>query len=289
MTPDRDSHDSARRFLALHATDAPLLVMPNAWDVGSARILASLGYQAVATTSSGFAATLGLPDGAVDRDRVLAHAGELADLAGVPVSADLENCYADDPEGVADTITKAAATGLAGASVEDYTGRDDDPVYDLPLATERVRAAAEAAHRGGRGLVLTARAENHLHGRQDLADTITRLRAYRDAGADVVFAPGLIHAEDIAAVVTAVEIPVNVLAFPGCPSLAELADLGVARVSVGGAFCFAAYQGLVDAATSLREDDGYRYWLAARGGKGAVTAAFQGSGRSPEAVTPNEY
>ena len=160
--------------------------MPNAWDVGSALLFASLGFEAIATTSGGFAASRGRLDGAMTKEEVLAHAGELAGAVDIPVSADLENCFADDPGGVAATITAAAGLGLAGGSVEDFTGDRDNPIYELAHAAERVRAAVEAAHGD---FVVTARAENYLHGRKDLADTIARLQAYQEAGADVLFAP----------------------------------------------------------------------------------------------------
>ena len=169
--------EKAARFLELHRGDSPLL-MPNAWDRGSAILLASLGFAALATTSSGFAATLGRLDGTVTRDEALAHAAELVAATDLPVSADLENCYADDPAGVASTIRLALAAGLAGCSIEDYTNRPDSPLYDLGLATERVAAAAEAAHAGPVPFVLTARAENFLRAEPDLADTIARLQAY---------------------------------------------------------------------------------------------------------------
>ena len=201
------------RFRALHRPGQPLL-MANAWDVGSALLLASLGFEALATTSSGHAATLGRLDGDLARDEALAHAAGLVAATELPVSADLENGYADDPEGVAETVRRAVACGLAGCSIEDATGRSDDPIYDAALATERVAAAAEAA--GGR-LVLTARAENHLYAREDLDDTIARLRSFAQAGADVVYAPGLSRLEDVRAVVEAVDRPVNVLAYPGLP------------------------------------------------------------------------
>ncbi len=246
----------AGRFLALHRRGSPLL-QPNAWDAGSARILVTLGFEAVATTSSGFAATLGRRDGNVTRGEVLAHARQLAAAVDVPVAADTENGYADDPDGVAETVTLACATGLAGSSIEDYTKRDDDPIYDVGLATERIAAAAAAAHRGPVQLVLTARAENYLHGRQDLADTIARLQAYQEAGADVLFAPGISSLTDIRSITTSVDRPVNVLVGPGRPTVADLAAAGVARISVGGAFAFAAYSALVDAATELREAGTY--------------------------------
>src|SRR4051794_34354444 len=242
----------AGHFLDLHLQGRPLL-QPNAWDAGSARLLQALGFEAVATTSSGFAATLGRPDGAVSRDEVLRHAQALAAAVDIPVSADTENAFADDPAGVAETVTLAAGTGLAGCSVEDYTRDDDNPIYDIGLATERVVAAVEAAHRGPQHLVLTARAENLIHGRPDLPDTIARLQAFQEAGADVLFAPGLATLSDVRAVVTSVDRPVNVLARPGGPSVAELAEAGVARISVGGSFAFVAYAAMAAAATELRD------------------------------------
>jgi 2-methylisocitrate lyase-like PEP mutase family enzyme len=250
----------AGRFLALHDDDRPLL-QPNAWDAGSARVLAALGFDAIATTSSGFAATLGRLDGAATRDEVLRHCEALVRAVDIPVAADTENGFADDPAGVADTVTRACATGLAGCSIEDSTGRPgDDAIYDLGLAVERVAAAAEAAHGGEAQLVLTARAENLLHGRTDLGDTIARLQAYQEAGADVLFAPGLVELADIRAVVSSVDRPVNVLARHGCPPVAELAAVGVARVSIGGGFAYAALSALVDAATELRDAGTYGFW-----------------------------
>ena len=249
----------AAQFLELHRKGEPLL-QPNAWDAGSACLLASLGFQALATTSSGFAASVGRVDGQVTRDEALTHGAALAAAVDVPVAADTENGFAHDPAGVADTVTRACATGLAGCSVEDYAGHAEDYLYDIGLATERIAAAAEAAHRGPVQLVLTARAENHIRGHDDVADTIARLQAYQEAGADVLFAPGLHTIEGIRAVVTSVDRPVNVLALPGCPPVAELAEAGVARVSVGGAFAFAAYGGLIDAAAELRDHGTYGYW-----------------------------
>jgi 2-methylisocitrate lyase-like PEP mutase family enzyme len=263
----------AAGFLDLHRADRPLL-MPNAWDAGSARLLASLGFEAVATTSSGFAATLGRLDGAVTRDEALGHAAAVVAAVDVPVAADTENGWADDPAGVAETMSRAAATGLAGCSIEDFTGREEDPIYDHLLAAERVAAAAEAAHGGPDRLVLTARTENHLHGRDDLADTISRLQAFQEAGADVLFAPGVVDAASIRAIVTSVGRPVSVLALPGCPPVAELAELGVARVSVGGAFAYAALAALADAATELRDHGTYGWWPRVSRVRSTVRAAF---------------
>lgn len=244
------SPDVAARFHELHHGSTPLL-MPNAYDAGSARLLAHLGFQAVATTSSGFAGTLGRRDGHVTGDEAVAHGAALAAVVDVPVSADLEDGYGESPEDVAATITAAVAAGLAGASVEDHTRRPDAPVYERSLAVARVSAAAEAAHAGPVHLVLTARAENLLYGQGDLADTIERLQAYQEAGADVLYAPGLQDPDDIATVVRAVDRPVNVLVRPGGPAVAELGELGVARISVGGALSWVAAAAVADAAREL--------------------------------------
>jgi 2-methylisocitrate lyase-like PEP mutase family enzyme len=224
--------EKAERFLRLHRRGDPLL-MPNAWDVGSAGLLAALGFQALATTSSGHAAALGRMDGSVTREEALAHAAALANASELPVSADLEDCFADDPEGVADTIAKACGTGLAGCSIEDYA-RESETIYELGLARERVVAAAETAHSGRVRLVLTARAENHIRGRQDLGDTIARLQAYQEAGADVLYAPGLTDAQDIRHVVESVDRPVNVLARPGAPSTRGCRSAGLSRSPPSG-------------------------------------------------------
>jgi 2-methylisocitrate lyase-like PEP mutase family enzyme len=265
----------AQRFLELHRGDRPLL-MPNPWDVGSAVLLESLGFEALATTSSGFAATLGRLDGGVTRDEAIEHGRAVAEAVSVPVSADLENCFADEPEGVAETVRLAAEAGLAGCSVEDYGGPENDTIYDAGLAAERVRAAAEAARAAPDGFVLTARAENHIHGRDDLADTIARLQSYQEAGADVLFAPGLRELSDIREVTGAVDLPVNVLVLPGMPSVSELADAGVSRISVGGAFAFAALGAATEAARELREDGTYGYWETAAKGAKAAREAFGG-------------
>ncbi len=265
--------DKAERFLALHQGEPPLL-MPNPWDPGSAVLLASLGFEALATTSSGFAATLGRLDGSVTRDEAIAHAAAIVGATDVPVSADLENCFADDPAGVAETVGLAVGTGLAGCSVEDFTGDRDAPIYEPALAAERVAAAAETAHAGRVHFVITGRAENHVRGRDDLADTIARLQSYQEAGADVLFAPGVADLEDVRRLVSSVDRPLNVLARPGGPTVAELADAGVRRVSVGGAFAFAALGAVVDAATELRERGTYGYWAQAAVGVKAARAAF---------------
>jgi 2-methylisocitrate lyase-like PEP mutase family enzyme len=265
--------EKARRFLALHQEDRPLL-LPNPWDRGSARLLASLGFHALATTSSGFAATLGRLDGSVTRDEALIHAAAIVDATDLPVSADLENGFADEPEGVAETVRLALETGLAGCSVEDYGGRETALIYDPGLAAERVSAAAEAAHGGPVHLVLTARAENYVRGRPDLPETIKRLQAYQEAGADVLFAPGLIDLDDIRQVVASVDRPVNVLAFPGAPTVSDLAEAGVSRVSVGGAFAFTALGAMIEAARELSTAGTYTFWERAGIGVESVRAAF---------------
>ena len=248
--------------------------MPNAWDIGSAALFATLGFEAIATTSGGFAATRGRLDGAMSKDEVLAHSGELARAVDVPVSADLENCFAHDPEGVADTIAAAIDSGLAGGSVEDFTGNHDDPIYELVEATERVRAAAEAAHAGEVPFVLTARAENYLHGRVDLRDTIARLEAYQEAGADVLFAPRVVDPGELRQVLAAVDLPVSVLVVPGAPTVGELADLGISRISVGGAIAVAAYGAAINAVTELRDKGTCGYWDLAALARPVIADAF---------------
>lgn len=257
-------------FLDLHVPGNPLL-MPNPWDAGSARILATLGFRALATTSAGFANTLGRPDGSVSRDEAIAHAGAVVRAVDVPVSADLENGFADDPHGVAKTVRKAVGVGLAGCSIEDSTGRADDPIYPIELAAERVAAAVEAA---GRDFVITARAENFLNGRPDLAETIARLQRFQEVGAQVLYAPGITTAEQIKAVVHALDRPVNVLALPGVPPVAELAELGVGRISVGSGFALTALGALVTAGRELLEQGSYGFWATAGAGRDVVRTAF---------------
>jgi 2-methylisocitrate lyase-like PEP mutase family enzyme len=260
----------AKAFLDLHVPGKPVL-QPNAFDLGSARILETLGFQAIATTSSGFAATLGRPDGGVTRDEVLDHCRAVAGAVAIPVAADTENGYADSPADVAETVRLAAQTGLAGCSIEDWSGNE---IYDASLAAERVAAAVEAAHAGPQQQVLTARAENLLHG-GDLADAIKRLQAYQDAGADVLFMPGLRKADDIRAVISSVERPVNVLVVPGAPSIAELAEMGAARISVGGSFTWVAYAAFIDAAKELRDAGTYGYGASLKDARETLTAALR--------------
>ena len=246
--------DCRERFRAMH--DDGLFVMPNAWDIGSARLLASIGFEAIATTSSGHAASLGRADQEVSRDELLDHVRELVAAVGLPISVDAERCFADDPIGVARTVELIAAAGAAGFSIEDY-----DPatrsIDAIDVATERVAAASEAARK--HGMVLTARAENHQYDIDDLADTIERLLAYRAAGADVLYAPALIDRGQIERLVDAVDAPVNVLAMRAGPSVPELAVLGVRRVSTGGGLARAAYGALIAAARELQTTGTYAY------------------------------
>jgi 2-methylisocitrate lyase-like PEP mutase family enzyme len=237
------------RFRELHAGDR-LFVLPNPWDVGSARLLESLGFEALATTSAGFAWSLGKLDQTVTRDELVAHVRALAAATSVPLNVDSERCYPDDPGGVAETVLRLAEAGAAGCSIEDFDPRSGR-IVEIGLAGRLVAEAAEAAHALADPMVLTGRAENHLHGVEDLEDTIARLIAYRDAGADCLYAPGLSDLDQIRTVVEAVAAPVNVLALPSGPSISELASAGVRRVSTGGSLAGAAYGALVAGAREL--------------------------------------
>jgi len=246
------SADRRASFRMLHEREQ-LFVMPNPWDAGSARLLASCGFPALATTSAGLAWSLGRLDQTVTRDELVAHVAALTAATPLPLNVDSERCYPNDPGGVAATVELLAEAGAAGCSIEDFdpaTGRIDD----VGVAAERVARAAEAAHGLHDPLVLTGRAENHIHGIDDLDDTIARLIAYRDAGADVVYAPGLSDLGQIAAVVAAVGVPVNVLALGSGPTVPELAGAGVRRVSTGGALASAAYGALLAGARELQAD-----------------------------------
>jgi 2-methylisocitrate lyase-like PEP mutase family enzyme len=269
VTPDKTA-----RFRELHVAGQPLL-MPNPWDAGTARLLESMGFEALATTSSGYAATLGRQDGSVDREQAIAHAATVVAAVDVPVSADLEDGFAQDPGAVFDTVAAAVSVGLAGCSIEDYTADPTERIYDVGLAVDRVAAAAEAAH-AGPGLALTARAENFIRGNPDLADTIARLQAYQDAGADVLYAPGLVDIQDIRRVVAAVDRPLNVLVRPGLVGVAELAAAGVARISVGGAFSQVALAALTRAGRELLDQGTYGFLDLAAEGRDQAAAAFEG-------------
>ncbi|HVV35778.1 MAG TPA: isocitrate lyase/phosphoenolpyruvate mutase family protein [Acidimicrobiales bacterium] len=252
-------------FLARHVPGEPLLQL-NAFDVGSARILESLGFEAIATSSAGYAATLGLVDGSLGRDETLEHCRTIAASVDIPVAGDTENGFADDPADVAEFVLAAAATGLAGCSIEDWSG---DATYDIGFATERIAAAAEAAHTGEQQLVLTGRADGGYHGTDDLDAVIRRLRAYGEAGADVLFAPGFGAVDDVRRIVGETGKPLNVLVNALIqdvhPSIDELAAAGAARISVGGSLAFVAYGALIDAARELKErgTSGYSEQLVA--------------------------
>ena len=240
------------RFRALHA-EPGIFVIPNPWDIVSARMLAAIGFKALATSSSASAAMLGRRDGTLSRAEAIAHARTIVEAVDIPVAADLENGFGDRPEDAAETIRQAAASGLAGGSIEDSPSERRAPVYELAHATARVEAAAEAARDGGSGFVLAARAENFIRGRRDLADTIARLQAYERAGADVLFAPGLPDLDAVRAVCASVSKPVNFMAgISGASfSVADLRDAGVKRVSTAGSLYRAAMQGLLDAASEI--------------------------------------
>src|SRR5262249_60276919 len=272
----RTQEDKGAAFRALHEQDGAFIIT-NPGDVGTARLLARLGFQALATTSAGYAFSIGRRDSMVGRDEMLARAGAIASDTDLPVSADLEDGYGDNPETVAETIRRAAAAGLVGGSIEDVTNRAEHPtIYERQFAAERVRAAAEAARSLPFSFLLTGRAENFLVGRPDLKDTIERLQAYQDAGADVLYAPGLKSKEDIPAGVSAVARPVNVvMGLQGVQlSLAELAKLGVKRVSVGSAPSRAALGAFLRAAREMREHGTFAFADEAVS-YGEITAMFE--------------
>lgn len=250
-------HDRTRVFHELH--QAGCFVIPNPWNVGSAKLLAQLGFHALATTSSGFAWSLGKQDNHITLDEALAHYRAMADAVAIPVSADFERGFADSPEGVAANVARACATGLAGLSVEDSTDDPARPLYDFSLAVERVRAAREAIDGSGSNVLLTARAEGFHVGTPNLADSIERLRAFADAGADCLFMPGLRRADDIHSVVQAVAPkPLNVLVSGDFTTVEELAELGVRRISVGGALARAAWAGFFAAAREIADSGTFR-------------------------------
>ena len=267
--------EKALAFRALHERDSAFII-PNPWDIGTARLLAHLGFEALATTSAGYAFSVGQRDNTIGRDQMMAHVAEIVSATELPVSADLENGFGDDSNTVAETIRLAAAAGLVGASIEDATTRPSDPIYDHALAVERVRAAAVVARALPFPFMLTARAENYLVGRPDLDDTIKRLQAYQAAGADVLYAPGLRTKKDIAAVVSSVKRPVNVImGLEGAHlSLAELSELGVKRVSVGSALSRAALGAFLRAAEEMRAHGTFRFAEQAVSYQG-VSAMFE--------------
>jgi 2-methylisocitrate lyase-like PEP mutase family enzyme len=252
--------EKGRIFRELHNREGAFII-PNPWDAGTARLLAHLGFEALATTSAGYAFSAGKPDHGLLRDVMLEHVASISAAVDLPVSGDLENGYSDSPENVAQTIQLAAAAGLVGCSIEDATGRSADPIYEVRAAAERIQAAAEAAHALSFPFTLTARAENFITGRPDLDDTIKRLQAFQQAGADVLYAPGLSRNEDIAAVIRSVDRPVNVLAGLGGATLdlASLSALGVKRISVGSALSRAALGAFLRAAHEMRDDGTFTF------------------------------
>ncbi len=253
--------EKAKKFWALHERTGAFIV-PNPWDPGSARLLAALGFEALATTSSGYANSIGRPDGAVSLEEKIAHCRTLCAATDLPVSADLEKCFADSPEAAADTIRLAAEAGVVGGSIEDFSGDSDKPIYDFDLAVERVHAAVEVARSLDFHFTLTARAENLLRGRKDLDDTIRRLQAFEDAGADVLYAPALTTLEEVRTVTDAVSKPVNVLAPPlKNVTVAQLSESGAKRISIGGVLARAVIATLLRAGTEMR-DQGTFGWTA---------------------------
>lgn len=254
------STNATQTFRALHEQDQPF-VMPNPWDIGSARILEGMGFKALATTSGGMAYASGKPDGQVSAEHALHHCSEIVTATELPVSADLENGYGDTPESVFETISNAGATGLAGGSIEDYSGRPDAPLYDLGLAVERIEAASEACRKLPHDFVLTGRCESLVWGGTRLDEVINRLQAYEKAGADVLFAPGLDDLAAIREVCSAIDKPVNVImSTPGLAfGIDELADAGVKRISIGSAFAQIAYGSLIAAAQEIAKSGTFEF------------------------------
>jgi len=266
----RSQAERARVFRALHERPG-IFVMPNPWDAGTAKLFASLGFEALATTSFGFANALGRVDGtlAVSREELIANCRDIAQATELPVNADLENGYADEPKKAAEIIRMAAEAGVVGGSIEDATGNETRPIYDFNLAVERVAAAAEVAHSLPFTFTFTARAENFLHGRRDLDDTVKRLQAFAKAGADVLYAPGLRDLATIRQVAAAVSKPINVVMSAADPDLTtqQLADAGVKRISVGGTLSRLAFTAVRDAAIAIRDQGSYQWVRQAMPGK----------------------
>ncbi len=260
--------DQRQAFRDLHKQP---FIMPNPWDTGSAKILASLGFSALATTSMGFANALGRMDGDVTREEAIAHAALIDGATSLPVNADLENGFGGDPGAAAETISQALDAGIAGCSIEDFGG---GAIYEPALAADRIRAAVETNRKNNAPLVLTARAENYLRGNPDLADTIERLQAYQEAGADVLYAPGLTDQGDIKTLVASVDRPVNVLVMPGGPTIPQLFEVGVIRVSTGGAISMAAQAAIVEAARELLDTGTHEFWMKALPSAAVVKAAL---------------
>ena len=269
--------EKSRTFRSLHERNSAFII-PNPWDIGSARILAYLGFEALATTSAGYAFSVGQLDHSIARPEMMKHLAAIAAATDLPVSADLGNGFGDAPETSAETIRLAAGEGVVGGSIEDATGRPEHPIYEFEHAIDRVRAATQAARSLPFQFTLTARAENYLHGRPDLKDTIKRLQAFQEAGADVLYAPGLTTKEEIGAVVSSVDRPVNVLmGLPGSHHLtvAELSELGVKRISVGGALARFAFGSVLRAAREMQKQGTFGF-VAEVMSKQDVSAIFGG-------------
>jgi 2-methylisocitrate lyase-like PEP mutase family enzyme len=268
--------EKARLFESLHQQDRAFII-PNPWDVGSAKLLAHLSFKALASTSAGYAFSSGVADCAVGRDDMLRHLTDLCGATDLPVNADLENGYGDSPETVAETITLAAQTGIVGGSIEDFSGDPSQPIYPLDVAVERVRAGIEAARALPFHFIFTARAENFLHGNPDLKDTIRRLQAFQEAGADVLYAPGLSKKEDIEAVVSSVDRPVNVLCGGGAMRLTadELSRIGVKRISTGSSLSLAALGAFLRACAEMQEHGTFDFVRQGAGYKD-ITAMLTG-------------
>jgi len=247
-------------FLSMHHKEEAFII-PNPWDVGTARLLAQLGYKALATTSAGYAFSIGQRDNTIDRETMMRHVREIVDATNLPVSADLENGFGDSPATVAETIQLSSKVGLVGASIEDATNQKGNPIYEFELAVDRLKAAADVKHSFAHPFVLTGRAENYLVGRPDLKDTIKRLQAYQEAGADVLYAPGVTSKDDIAAIVRSVDRPVNVvMGLQGVKlSLAELSEVGVKRISVGSSLSRAALGAFLRAANEMLEKGTFNF------------------------------
>lgn len=273
--------EKGRAFRALHER-AGAFIIPNPWDIGTARLLAHMGFEALATTSAGYAFSAGRPDLSIGREETMRHVATIVAATSLPVSADLENGFGDSADTVAATIRMAAAAGVVGGSIEDSTGRPDDPIYEREHAADRVRAAAEAARSLGFPFMLTARAENFLAGRPDLKDTIGRLQAYQEAGADVLYAPGLTSRDDIATVTKSVDRPVNVvMGLSGAQfSVAELAEIGVRRISVGSALSRAALGAFLRAAREMRDNGTFTFAADAVSYRDISAAIKAAGGRS---------
>lgn len=275
----RTQAEKARSFRALHERSG-IFIMPNPWDAGTAKLFASLGFEALATTSLGFSSSRGRVDGtlSISREELIANCREIASATELPVNADLENGYADDPDEAATIIRLAADAGIVGGSIEDATGDPAKPIYDFDLAVERVAAAARVAHSLPFPFTFTARAENYLHGRPDLDDTIHRLQAFAAVGADVLFAPGLRDLETIRQVVAAAPKPVNVVMSSADPEITaqQLADVGVKRISVGGALSRLAFAAVREAAVVMRNAGTFR-WVRDTFSSKDLKAIFQKS------------